>query len=354
MKFTKEHSLNEILKYPEMEAYLKVFYSEFLLEMIPEELREKPLYEVDRLAKPPWEGPFSEITEQLLYAVGLILDIREGGERTCIPLWNPESGPWHLKEGIRQTKEDVFLVAPTEGKGKGRPCVIICPGGGYTDVCFSGEGTPVMERMEAAGYGAFILKYRVAPARYPDPQKDLVLAVKYVRANAEKYGIDKDRLLIMGFSAGGHLCALTAAEYEKIECLLQEELRQTNPALADHYKHITKGPEQICLSYPVISFEQEPHEGSFQALTGEDESLRGPLSVEKRVTAAFPKTFLWTCADDDTVPPSNTEHMAAALKACGVPHEVHIYPTGGHGCALAQSKSAAEWSQRMLAYMSEE
>ena len=86
------------------------------------------------------------------------------------------------------------------------------------------------------------------------------------------------------------------------------------------------------------------------ALTGEKKELRSELSVEELVTEDYPPTFAWTCADDDCVPPSNTLRMKEALEKAGVPHEVHIYPTGGHGCALAFSKSAHDWSRAMLSF----
>lgn len=115
--------------------------------------------------------------------------------------------------------ENTFLIAPSiseiEKDKEKKPAVIICPGGGYEAVCFSGEGTPIMHYMEAQGYRAFILKYRVAPAMYPAPHEDLALAIQYVRANAEEYGIDENDIMILGASAGGHLCSSFAALYEE-------------------------------------------------------------------------------------------------------------------------------------------
>ena len=109
-------------------------------------------------------------------------------------------------------------------------------------------------------------------------------------------------------------------------------------------------PDKITLCYPVISLEKEAHEGSAKALTGGKKELRTALSVEHLVRENYPPTFLWTCADDDCVPPSNTVRMGEALERAGVLHEMHVYPSGGHGCALAFSKSACDWSQEMLRF----
>lgn len=328
MRYTKYNSLQEILAYPDMEQYLKIFYSEFLLSMFPKEYLDAPLGLAQEFGKTPWEEPFSNAVDQLLDAVNLVMDIRENQTRRCIALWNPETD-WTLEKNSKDGKEGVFLVTPSKvDAGELRPAVIICPGGGYTDVCFSGEGTPLMHFMEAQGYRAFILKYRVAPASYPAPQEDLAEAIRYVRSHSAEYGIDPANLMTLGFSAGGHLCASQAALYEG-------EAR----------------PDKVCLGYPVISLVREAHEGSALNLAGVDKERREMLSVENLVKADYPPTFVWTCADDDCVPPSNAVRMGEALEKAGVPHQLRVYPTGNHGCALAFTKSAYPWSGEMIRFM---
>lgn len=350
MKFTKKNSLQDILSCPGMKAYLNVFYSQYLLELYPKEMMRLPLETVEKEAVTPWNDPFSDIADQLLLAAKLAQDLEDGTYR-AVPLWQPH-GTWQPGDGKDHgEKDDVVLIAPREQRGRKRPAVIICPGGGYTEVCFSGEGTPVLKEMERAGYGAFMLRYRVAPAVYPMPQEDLVLAVKYVQSHAENYGVDPDNILLIGFSAGAHLCALTAARYTELEKLLQEELRRGQPELARQYQEYSRPPGKIGLAYPVISFCAEPHEGSAEMLTGGRREWRSALSVENLVTKDYPRTFIWTCADDDLVPPGNTLRMMMALDANHVPYEGHIYPTGGHGCALAHGKSADGWLERLIRFM---
>ena len=328
MRYTKYNSMNQILSYPNMRKYLEVFYSEYLLDMFPKEYENEPLALAEQFGKTPWGDPFPVVVDQLIDAVNLIADICENKSRRCISLWNP-SEDWTLEKNTKDGKEGVFLVAPNEKRdSEQRPAAIICPGGGYEAVCFSGEGTPMMHYMEAQGYRAFILKYRVAPAVYPAPQEDLAEAIRYVRSHAEEYGVNPEQVVTIGFSAGGHLCASEAALYEG-------EAR----------------PDKVCVGYPVISFVQEPHEGSAENLTGGKRKLREQLSVENMVTEAYPPTFVWTCGDDDCVPPSNAMRMGEALEAAGVPYELHVYPSGNRGCALAFSKSAYTWSRSMIEFM---
>lgn len=323
--------MNDILAYSDMVNYLRVFYSEYLLDMYPKEVYHLPLARMEQIGKTPWGEPFSIIVDQLIDAVNLILDLRENRTRRAISLWN-ESEDWSLKKDRKGEKESVFLLAPDnitqEVRKKRRPAVIICPGGGYCDVCFSGEGTPILNYMEAQGYVAFILRYRVAPAVYPAPQEDLSFAIRYVRGHAFEYGVDPDNILTLGASAGGHLCASQAALAKREE----------------------EKPDKVCLCYPVISFTEEPHEGSAELLTGGDASLREMLSAENLVTESYPETFVWTCADDDCVPPSNAVRMGSALKKAHVRHELFVYPSGGHGCGLAFSKEAHDWSRAMVEF----
>lgn len=352
MRFTKYHSLADILAYPRMEEYLKVFYSDYLMEMFPVDLKEEPLALQEHVGKTPWEEPFSVIVDQLVDAANMILDICENKTRRCISLWDEQLLDWSLEKEKQGGKNQVFLLAPVEIPiGEKKPAVIICPGGGYEAVCFSGEGTPMLHFMEAQGYRAFVLKYRVAPERYPAPQQDLALAVQYVRSHAKEYGIDPEDIMLIGSSAGGHLCASEAVLHEKIAVSLNAELAKSTPERAEALQKVSARPDKLCLCYPVISFAEEPHEGSFQSLTGGMEELRKALSVEELVTSDYPKTFVWACADDDCVPPSNARRMAEALEREGVLSMLRIYPSGGHGCGLAFSKSAAGWSHQMIGFM---
>ena len=410
MEFTRYHSLRNILDYPEMKPYLNVFFSEKNLAMFPKDSLDLPLAQVERFAKCRWDAPFFEATNQLLDAVQTVLDITEKKSRRCVALWEPEKD-WTPERERLCGKNSVFLLTPefekmhsstskrsvsevlrtggrfvsdtaylsghpvmhvpcgadgqlplsdkvfSETPSRLRPAVVICPGGGYERVCFSGEGNPVMRFLEAHGYVAFVLKYRVAPNRYPAPQEDLALAIRYVRKHASDYGVDPQNIMAMGFSAGAHLCASLSCLYEELTAKSDHEnvcgeadKKQNNLSDTAFCSSAEIRPDKLCLAYPVISFEKEYHEGSFQALTGGDESLRRRLSLEKQVTRTFPPVFLWACTDDASVPFSNAVRMTDALKQAGVPHMLRLYPQGGHGCNLAFGTSAHSWTGEMLRF----
>ena len=244
-----------------------------------------------------------------------------------------------------------LLIKELMIRGEVERCLIVCPGGGYENLAFSSEGVKTAQRLIEGGYKAFILNYRYSPNRWPKPQEDLALAILHVRANAKEYGIDPDNLMILGYSAGGHLCASTAALRTEIAEALFADLAEMRPDLCEKYRDISVRPDKVCLCYPVISFLSNQHEPSFQALTGGDETLREHLSIEKQVDGTYPKTFIWTCADDSLVPPDNAERMGKALSDAGIESRLIVYPQGEHGCSIGIGTSAEGWIDEMLEFM---
>ena len=122
-----------------------------------------------------------------------------------------------------------------------RPLVLICPGGGYEMVSFYNEGLQPAQRMERdGGYKAFILCYRIRPNYYPLPQMDLARAVMYVRAHAAEYQVDPNRIVIVGASAGGHLCASEALLHEELKENVLENLAKFQKAdMVEQYRKIS-------------------------------------------------------------------------------------------------------------------
>lgn len=347
--FTKNNSIEEILREKDLRRYLGVMFPAMFCDLVPETYRDVPLKIVEQEVKMPWGAPF--LADELVRAANKMEDIIYNGSYKFIPLWAEENVDRFLPEAEKNNKESVCLMVSNRNTEEERPAAIICPGGGYEMVALDAEGSQMAERMEDEGHKAFVLNYRVAPNRYPAPQMDLGIAIKYVRANAEKYHVDPNQIMLIGSSAGGHLCASTALYCDEIERFLMEELKAEMPHLSELYEGISIKPNKVCLNYPVISFMEEAHEPSFQALTGMEESLRQKLSVEMHVGQEYPKTFVWACADDELVPVSNAVRMGKALENAGVSHELKIYPTGGHGCGLAQGTSAENWMNEMLMFM---
>lgn len=205
-----------------------------------------------------------------------------------------------------------------------RPAVVICPGGGY-EFTSDREAEAVAVQLNAKGYQAFILRYSVAPAKFPAALLELAHCVSMVKANAAEWHVDPDRVFVAGFSAGGHLACT-------LGCFWNREFL---------YKPLGLSPQQVrpagmILSYPVITSGEYAHEGSFQAVLGDRRQELGELlSMEKQVTKDTVPVFLWHTYTDDTVPVENSLMFALALKQQKIPLEMHIYPYGPHGLGLA-------------------
>lgn len=347
MRFDKTCSIAEIMEDSNISKYIKGLYPTVLLQFVPENMFSKSLEEVEREVRMPWGLPFG--SDDFVQAANTAAEIAEEDSYAFIPLWS-DGVPEFMPE-FKNDQASVCMLTTKSVNDRIRPAVIVCPGGGYEMLSSQSEGIAVAQRLEQEGYHAFVLYYRVKPNYYPTPQKDLALAMKYLRANYKEYRIEPDNIMIMGFSAGGHLCASFAAEYEEYGKALIEDLEKEIPALAEKYRQLSVRPDRVCLGYPVISFMEEAHEPSFLALTDGKEEVREKLSIELQVDNSYPKTFVWACKDDDLVPVSNAIRMGEALQKAGVLAKLEIFPTGGHGCGLAAGTSAESWMEDMLRFM---
>ena len=212
-----------------------------------------------------------------------------------------------------------------------RDAVLICPGGGY-EYTSPRESEPVALKFNAAGFHAFVLHYSVAPRRHPLPLLDLSRAVCLVRERAGIWNVRADGIVVCGFSAGAHLAASLGVHWNK--------------AFALEAAGISAGqnrPDALVLCYPVISSGEFAHRGSFGNLLG---SRPGPellreVSLENHVDDSTPPTFLWHTFADGAVPLENSLLFAAALRKQGIPFELHVYPDGEHGLALANEETGA-------------
>lgn len=218
------------------------------------------------------------------------------------------------------------LDEPLETKRK-RGAVLVCPGGGYAMCCSSREGEPIALMFNAAGFHAFVLDYSVAPHVFPDALFEASEAMKFIRKNAEEWGIDEDKIAVCGFSAGGHLAASLATLWNSEKAVKCDDQKNK--------------PNAAILCYPVISSGEKAHRGSFDNLLGEnknDEKMLEYVSLENQVSADTPPTFLWHTFSDEAVPVENSLMFANALKKNDVPFEMHIYPKGSHGMSLATTE----------------
>jgi acetyl esterase/lipase len=215
--------------------------------------------------------------------------------------------------------------------------VIVAPGGSYHMLASNHEGRQVANWLNAMGVSAFVLKYRLGP-RYHHPIElgDAQRAIRLVRSRAAEFGIQPDRIGVMGFSAGGHLASTAGTHFDN-----------GNPRAADPIDRAGSRPDFLILGYPVISL-KEPyaHQESARMLLGEnpDPALREQLSNELQVTPQTPPTFLFTTSTDTLVLPENSVLFYLALHKAGVPAELHVFEKAPHGVGLdLNDPSVGEW-----------
>lgn len=211
------------------------------------------------------------------------------------------------------------------------PCVIVCPGGAYAFVS-NREGEPAAKKFLAEDITACVLWYSAAPdSRFPVQLRQLFEAISYLRDNADELKIDKNRIVVCGFSAGGHLAASACTLWNKPEVL----------KLLPGFEPKNIRPDGGILCYPVISSVNHPHVPSFEYLLGEDYNKKKELvSLENAVDKNTPPAFIWHTADDSVVPAMNSILYAQKLAEFNTPFELHIYPSGPHGLSCCDETSA--------------
>ena len=347
--YTLNNTINDILKDEVVMAHFDFMMPVEFLEIVPKEMRDASLEEVIKKVKMPWGTPY--LGQEIANVASLIHEIIDSDSYEFTQLWSEET-PADFFPATDGKKLHVGLLKFIDSFKENRKMALVVPGGAYETVAMGNEGVDVAKRLEEADYAVAVLNYRCTPNRYPVPQMDLALAIKYMRCYAAQYNMQDD-LMVVGFSAGGHLVASEACYFEEADKALMEELKNDSQKLFDKFDGISAKPDSLVLSYPVINFVSEQHEQSFENISGGDESLREKLSIDLHVTSDYPKTFVWACDDDDLVPPSNASRMYEALKNVGVEAGYKSYPTGGHGVATGIGTSAEKWIDDMLSWMQE-
>jgi acetyl esterase/lipase len=240
----------------------------------------------------------------------------------------------------------VFLPAKKNATGQ---AVVICPGGGYSILAYDWEGTDIAKWFNSKGVAAVVLKYRLPNAKsnvvpHESPLMDAQRAVRMVRANAEKWNIKRDKIGIMGFSAGGHLASTAGTHFDNGSTTATDAIAQASSR-----------PDFMILMYPVITMSKPTmHSGSKTNLIGKtpDAQLANFYSAELNVTKETPPTFIVHATDDKGVPVENSLMIYQALKDNNVPVEMHLYPKGGHGFGLALGIPETEsWTERCIDWL---
>lgn len=237
---------------------------------------------------------------------------------------------------ISKVSRPTLTIYPAPKEKATGAAVIVCPGGGYRILAASHEGSDVARRFNEMGVTAFVLKYRL-----PDdqtmlnkeigPLQDAQRAILVVRENAKQWGIDPNKVGIMGFSAGGHLASTAGTHFSR--------------SFIENKKKTSLRPDFLILVYPVISFHDSiGHTGSRDNLLGKNaspEKVTG-FSNQTRVTSNTPPTFL-VHAKDDQVKVENSLVFADALAKNKVPYKIHLYDKGGHGYGMNNPTSDVKW-----------
>lgn len=223
--------------------------------------------------------------------------------------------------------------------------VVIFPGGGYHHRA-EHEGKGYAEFLQSAGVSSFVVDYRINPDLFPLPLLDARRAVRFVRANAEKFGIDPKKIAVMGSSAGGHLAAMEATYTEKIDGEGVDEI--------DDFDYI---PDAQILCYPVLlNYSNEfAHKGSYIQLLGEENlGFAEKIDPVLNVSDAAPKAFIWHTSEDQSVNVINSYEYAKALRMHNVPVEMHIFPFGKHGLGICRATPhVAQWANLMINWFKE-
>ncbi len=209
-----------------------------------------------------------------------------------------------------------------------RPMVIICPGGGYGHHS-PREGEAIAVKMNDLGYNALVVRYSLMPNEYPCALYELASVVALARSKATEWHIDPEKIIVAGFSAGGHLAASLGTMWN--EGFISEALGVS----AEDIK-----PNALLLGYPVITSGEFAHRGSFEKLLGSQyDELVESMALENRVNADTPRAFIWHTFEDGSVPVENSLLFANAMRKNNIHFELHIFPYGSHGLGLATQET---------------
>jgi acetyl esterase/lipase len=262
-------------------------------------------------------------------------------------LW-PDGAPG-AKGEAEGDKPTLTIYLPPQETATGA-AVVICPGGGYGHLAMDHEGHQVAQWLNSFGVAGVILTYRHrnsgAGYGHPAPLQDAQRAIRTARGRAKEWGVDPNRIGILGFSAGGHLASSAATHFN-------ESFYEPRDAI----DRASCRPDFAVLIYPVVTLKDPfTHVGSRVNLLGRepDPQLVETLSNETQVTPQTPPTFLLSTWEDTAVPAENSINFYLALRKAKVPAEMHIFLKGPHGFGLGANRGpVAAWPGLCQKWMGE-
>lgn len=307
---------------------------------------------------------FAMLAMVIAPCVGAAASQEDGEEK--IYLWPGRTAPGSLRfeqtQAITERSKDpsvpdriitgvsqpyLVVYRPKHANGS---ALLVTPGGSYERIVLDKEGTVLAPPfVDQGGVTLFVLRYRLPDAAHAEganaPLADAQRAMRLLRARANEWGIDHHRIGVMGFSAGGHVAASLGARFD-----------ESVYTPVDAYDRISARPDFMALVYPVIDMGEHAHGGSRARLMSAlpPSTDIAAYSLQNRITAATPPTFLLHASDDDVVSVENSLLFFDALRRANVPAELHVYPKGGHGFGIRGTRglSLVEWPRLALAWMS--
>lgn len=293
----------------------------------------------------------------------------DGPTRSTLDVWPGGTAPGSehlvgvLEQAVYERSDDIEIIRDRYTFGVTQPrltvfepetpngaAILLIPGGGYRWVVLDKEGYECAERFAADGYTVFVMVYRLpgegheagADASLQDAQR----AIRLIRARADEFALEPDRIGVMGFSAGGHLAGSLTTRFDAA----------TYDALDEVDAHSAR-PDFSVLVYPVASM-RDPivHEGSRARLLGEgasDADLQAAYSIDESARTDAPPTFILHAVDDLSVPVENALRTFESFRAVGTPVEMHLFESGGHGFGLryAVGRPVETWPDLVSAWM---
>ena len=243
----------------------------------------------------------------------------------------------------------ITIYLPKKSKATGA-AVVICPGGGYRLLAIQHEGHDVAKWFNEFGVAGIVVKNRLPTSENITDTSEVAMtdaqrAVRLVRHHAGEWGIEKNKIGIMGFSAGGHLASTVGTHFDY--------------GMADSPDPVQKvscRPDFMILMYPVITMSEDfMHAGSMKNLLAHNQSYeqKRRFSNEKQVTSETPPTILIHSSDDKSVPVANSIRFYEALIEHNIPAEMHIFNSGGHGYGLGRKDGTSHnlWPENCKAWM---
>ena len=251
---------------------------------------------------------------------------------------------------IRNVQDPTITVYLPEKEKATGAAVVICPGGGYWILAIKHEGHDIAKWFNEFGVAGIVVKNRLPTSDNITDKSEVAMtdaqrAIRMVRHNAKEWGIQSDKIGIMGFSAGGHLASTVGTHFDL-----------GIPDSVDPIAQVSCKPDFMILMYPVISMSEDfMHAGSMKNLLGENPSEEQMLrfSNDKQVTNETPPAILIHSTDDKAVPVANSLAFYEALRDHGVSAELHVFNSGGHGFGLGRNDGTSHnlWPENVKAWM---